>query len=274
LPSPWPLPGLLFYFRPAGARYRILAGRSSAPTLILTLLHTKPYFLAAAYPILFAAGAVVFERLRPVRWLAWLRPAYVALLALTAVLLAPRSCPSCRRLQPCAPTGRSRSHSATDWLGHVDGHVEQVTAGLPPDQRAQACVLTENYGEAGALSLLAAPGRLPPIISGHNNYYLWGPGAVHGSGDHLVGYPRAPYRTRAYTPFTPTSRWPPPNTASSAWTVRITCPSTSCSSRQVDLPRNSGMRSNTLTEAGTKSLTEVCAGRTIWLLYLTQYHLQ
>ena len=26
---------------------------------------------------------------------------------------------------------------------------------MPPEQRAQACVLTSNYGEAGALSLLA-----------------------------------------------------------------------------------------------------------------------
>ena len=58
--------------------------------------------------------------------------------------------------------------------------VEQVYAALPPAQRAQACVLTSNYGEAGALSQLAAPGRLPPIISGHNNYYLWGPGTCTG----------------------------------------------------------------------------------------------
>ena len=66
--------------------------------------------------------------------------------------------------------------------------VEQVYAGLPPAQRAQACVLASNYGEAGALSQLAAPGRLPPIISGHNNYYLWGPGTCTGQVLILVGY--------------------------------------------------------------------------------------
>jgi len=52
----------------------------------------------------------------------------------------------------------------------------------------QACVLTSNYGEAGALSQLAAPGSLPPIISGHNNYYLWGPGTCTGQALIAVGY--------------------------------------------------------------------------------------
>lgn len=66
--------------------------------------------------------------------------------------------------------------------------VEQVYDALPPAQRAQACVLTSNYGEAGALQHLAAPGRLPPIISGHNNYYLWGPGTCTGNVLILVGY--------------------------------------------------------------------------------------
>lgn len=66
--------------------------------------------------------------------------------------------------------------------------VEQVYAGLPPAQRARACVLTENYGEAGALQLLAAPGRLPPVISGHNNYYLWGPGTCTGEVLIVVGF--------------------------------------------------------------------------------------
>ena len=65
---------------------------------------------------------------------------------------------------------------------------------LPPAQRAQACVLTSNYGEAGALSQLAAPGRLPPIISGHNNYYLWGPGTCTGQVLIVVGYSPADFQ--------------------------------------------------------------------------------
>jgi hypothetical protein len=56
-----------------------------------------------------------------------------------------------------------------DSVTHI---VERVYAALPPAQRAQACVLTSNDGQAGSRGQLAAPGRLPPVISGPNNYYL------------------------------------------------------------------------------------------------------
>ncbi len=81
--------GLVYYFHRTGARYRLLGWTFVFVYLVLTLLRTKPYFLAPAYPIPFAAGAVVLERwaLRP--RLAWIRPAYVALLALAGILLAP-----------------------------------------------------------------------------------------------------------------------------------------------------------------------------------------
>ena len=182
--------GLVFYFRPTGARYRLLGWAFVFLYLMLTLQGTKAYFLAPAYPILFAAGAVVFERLRPRRWLAWLRPAYIALLALAGILLAPAIMP----ILPPATAVRIYG-TFTQPLGDRFGWdsltntVQEVYAALPPEQREQACVLTDNYGEAGALSQLSAPGRLPPVISGHNNYYLWGPGMCTGEVLILVGYP-------------------------------------------------------------------------------------
>ena len=80
--------GLTFYFRRTGARYRLLGWTFVFAYLVLTLLRTKPYFLAPAYPILFATGAVVLERWAPQPWLAWIRPAYVALIAVAGILLA------------------------------------------------------------------------------------------------------------------------------------------------------------------------------------------
>ena len=156
---------------------------------MLTLVRTKPYFLAPAYPILFAAGAVAFERWAPRPRLAWVRPAYVALLAVAGMLLAPDVMPV------LPPATAVRIYGALpqvlgDRLGwdSLTQTVEQVYATLPPAQRARACVLTSNYGEAGALGQLAGPGRLPPIFSGHNNYYLWGPGACTGDVLIVVGF--------------------------------------------------------------------------------------
>ncbi len=51
--------------------------------------------------------------------------------------------------------------------------VERVAAGLSPQDRAQAVILANNYGEAGALQFLGH--NLPAVGSGHNTYWLWGP---------------------------------------------------------------------------------------------------
>lgn len=187
--------GLVFYFRRTGAQYRLLGWTFIFVYLVLTLLGTKPYFLAPAYPILFAAGAVVFERwaLRP--RLAWIRPAYVALLALAGILLAPDVMPILPPATIVQAYGALEQPLA-DRLGwdSLTQTVEQVYAALPPAQRAQACVFTSNYGEASALSQLAAPGRLPPVISGHNNYYVWGPGTCTGQVLIVVGSSPADFK--------------------------------------------------------------------------------
>ncbi len=183
--------GLVFYYRTTGARFRLLGWTFVFVYLVLTLLRTKAYFLAPAYPIVFAAGAVMLERraLRP--RLAWVRPAYAGLIALAGILIAPDIMP----ILPPAAVVRSYGsleQVLADRLGwdSLTQTVEEVYAGLPPAQRAQACVLASNYGEASALVQLAPPGRLPPVISGHNNYYLWGPGTC--TGEVLIGVGYAP----------------------------------------------------------------------------------
>jgi hypothetical protein len=46
-----------------------------------------------------------------------------------------------------------------------------VHAGQPPTS-----VFTGYYGEAAALDVLGSADRLPPVLSGHNAYWTWGPG--------------------------------------------------------------------------------------------------
>ncbi len=189
LAFPLAVAGLVFYFRPAGARFRMLGWTVVFAYLVLTLLGTKPYFLAPTYPILFAGGGVMLERFQPRRWIAWVRPAYVGLIVLTGLLLAPDVMP----ILPPDTTVQVYGHLEqvlSDRLGwdSLTQTVEQVYAALPPAQQAQACVLASNYGEAGALQQLGAPGRLPPVISPHNNYFLWGPGGCTGQVIIAVGY--------------------------------------------------------------------------------------
>jgi hypothetical protein len=54
--------------------------------------------------------------------------------------------------------------------------VADVYNGLTPQERARCVILASNYGEAGALDFFGRRYGLPRAVSGHNNYYLWGPG--------------------------------------------------------------------------------------------------
>ncbi|HZS94320.1 MAG TPA: glycosyltransferase family 39 protein [Chloroflexota bacterium] len=189
IPVPLAVAGLVFYFRRSGAQYRLLGWTFVFVYLILTLLRVKVYFLAPAYPLLYAPGAVQFAHLRLRPWLAWLRPAYIALIVVVGGLLAPDVMPI---LSPATTTRHygPLQQTLADRLGWggLTNTVERVYAALPPAERQQACVLASNYGEAGALQQLAPPGRLPPVISGHNNYYLWGPGGCTGKVLITVGF--------------------------------------------------------------------------------------
>jgi hypothetical protein len=62
------------------------------------------------------------------------------------------------------------------WPELVDT-VARAAQALPKPERAQAVVFAQNYGEAAALELLGK-GRVPPVVSGHNQYFLWGPGPL------------------------------------------------------------------------------------------------
>jgi hypothetical protein len=68
--------------------------------------------------------------------------------------------------------------------------VGKVYDELPARKRSRACIFTDNYGEASALNFLGEKRGLPPAISGHNTYYLWGPGGCTGEVLITVGLPR------------------------------------------------------------------------------------
>jgi len=46
---------------------------------------------------------------------------------------------------------------------------------LPAEDRAKAAILPKNYGEAGAIDFFGPPLGLPRALSGHQNYWYWGP---------------------------------------------------------------------------------------------------
>jgi hypothetical protein len=69
-----------------------------------------------------------------------------------------------------------------DLLGWED-QVRAVAAAyhdLPPEQRADAVVLANNYGEAGAIDFYGPKYGLPGAISPRSSYWFFGPGPRPG----------------------------------------------------------------------------------------------
>ena len=86
--------GLLYFFSKRGARYRPFGWMYLVLLAIFMLQHAKNYFLAPIYPVLFAAGAVFFEQsVEMNQRRAWLKPAYVVLLIIGGIVIAPLAVP-------------------------------------------------------------------------------------------------------------------------------------------------------------------------------------
>ena len=59
------------------------------------------------------------------------------------------------------------------WPGIVDA-LAAASARLTPEERRTGAIYTFNYGEAAALELLGRGRGLPTVVSGHNQYWVWG----------------------------------------------------------------------------------------------------
>jgi hypothetical protein len=54
--------------------------------------------------------------------------------------------------------------------------VARAYQSLTLEERARCAIFASNYGEAGAIDFYGPRYGLPHAISGHNSYFLWGPG--------------------------------------------------------------------------------------------------
>jgi hypothetical protein len=135
----------------------------------------KAYYAVGTAPVFMAAGAIRLDGWlsrghRRVRW-----ATFAAASALSGALvsyLALPILPVAEYAKTSLPTTVTDTAEQIGWP-QLTQTVEGVVSTLPADQRAHAVILTGNYGEAGALELMGT--GLPPVYSGHNAYWNWGP---------------------------------------------------------------------------------------------------
>ena len=165
---------------------------------VLFALHGKNYYLAPAYPMLLAADAVVIESAldRPIG--AWLKPAIVTVLLAGGTYLAPITVPVfspdhflayTQRLPFKLPVMEYQHQRAAlpQWYADQFGWNEIVAEAaqawnqLAPEERPDCAIFAQDYGQAGAIDFLGRLYGLPPALSGHQTYFLWGPRGYSGN---------------------------------------------------------------------------------------------
>jgi hypothetical protein len=206
--------GLVAFFVSARLKpYRTLGWCYLVCFAVFFVLHGKNYYLSPIYPMLLAAGAVVLEsaidgkkmtvagveKLEASRnRLAWMKPVIVVILVASGAHLAPITVPilspekfiAYTKYLPMKLPVMEHSHERAvlpQWYADQFGWREIVdeTAKayfqIRPTDRPGCGIFAQDYGQAGAIDFLGRQYGLPPALSGHQSYWLWGPRGYSGN---------------------------------------------------------------------------------------------
>lgn len=193
--APLWIAGLVFLL--LSPRYRVLGILYVVLLITFIRLEAKDYYVAPIYPMLFAAGAVWLSS-RRILWI----PALLLIVVTSplAVLLAlpllpPAEYVALQRKLGIKPQAAEVSHTSempqifADQFGWEEmvQKVARYYHSLPPDERRKTVIYCGNYGEAGAIDFYGPRYGLPPAMSGHQNYFLWGTHGATGESIILIG---------------------------------------------------------------------------------------
>ncbi len=214
LTAPIWITGLIaFFVSPRLKPYRALGWCYLVCFTVFFILHGKNYYLAPVYPMLLAVGAGVIESAIDGRKmegaetaslktsrnrLAWLKPAIIIVLLASGAHIAPVVVPvftpgrfiAYIKYLPLKLPVMEHSHERAvlpQWYADQFGWEEivdetsQAWERIPADERPSCGIFAQDYGQAGAIDFLVLRYGLPPALSGHQTYYLWGPRSYSGN---------------------------------------------------------------------------------------------
>lgn len=189
---------LAFLFSARLKPYRLFGWTYLAALVVFVVLKGKNYYLAPIYPVYLAAGAVVIESLIERSRQLWLKPVMVGLALAGGTWLAPLVVPilpvpqliSYMDRLPFKVPRSEHSHMRAvlpqhfaDQFGWEEmvATVNQAYTRLSPEERPGCGIFAQDYGQAGAIDFLGRRYGLPPALSGHQTYFLWGPRGYSGN---------------------------------------------------------------------------------------------
>ena len=159
----------------AAARWRAIGIAALVALLLDFVSGGKAYYAIGSASVFIAAGAILLDR--------WLARGHIRLklagfgtaAVLSGALIAYLTLPILSVAAFATSTLPATVPDTANQVGWPQfvATVEGVVAALPADERAHAVILTNDYSEASPLILLGT--GLPPVYSGHNSYWSWGP---------------------------------------------------------------------------------------------------
>jgi len=188
--------------------YRMLGWCYLACFTVFFVLHGKNYYLAPVYPMLLAAGGVAIEsaingkiigapeNTRPRRL--WLKGVIAIVLLASGAHLAPVTVPvlspdhfiAYTKTLPMKLPVMEHSHARAalpQWYADQFGWEEivaetaQAWSRIPLVDRKDCGIFAQDYGQAGAIDFLGRRYGMPPALSGHQTWFLWGPRGYSGN---------------------------------------------------------------------------------------------
>jgi hypothetical protein len=206
LAAPLWLGGLAWLLMAITAKpFRALGFTALAAYAIFFLTSAPAYMTASLYPFLYSAGYMAIQGWSAKGKRAWAAPSAAVLIALTGAAMMPTLIPL---LSPEKTVDYNRRFTGlwskakvnngiwnklpqymADRLGWPElvEAVAKAYSGLSDIEKSDCLILTQNYGQAGAIDLLGGKYGLPKAASGHNSYYLWGYGGKSGDTTIAVG---------------------------------------------------------------------------------------
>jgi hypothetical protein len=146
-------------------------------------LNAKPYYFFAAYPLMFAAGAMMLEKISKAR--SFIQYGVALIMFVPIVYYIPRLTPilpiekyvSYRDIKPDSAGRYILSNDYADMFGWDEQVklIDSVYRTLPDDESNTAVIWAENYGEAAAVKILGDAYSLPDPFCLSGSFWTFGP---------------------------------------------------------------------------------------------------
>lgn len=194
--APLAILGLIFYFgSQSGRRFRAVGYLYLVPLVVFLLAKGRGYYLAPAYPLLYAGGAVFgADLIRSLRriWRASIQALACLSVLGTIVCVGAYFVPIAPIDSAWAPRAFKINDDFREEIGWPElvQTIAQIRDSLGAPDRSHLAILAGNYGEAGAINLYGPKYGLSEAISGTNSFWARGYGEPPPETLIVVGFSR------------------------------------------------------------------------------------